>query len=112
MNSTDVTNVWLDCDPGHDDAFAILLCAFSKKINLVGISTVSGNQLIEHMTTNTLKILNSIGFISENKPDSEIKDTNLEFTDCEKLGGIKCPVIEGNHINLITVELFSNKTLF
>lgn len=94
MKSSEVTNVWLDCDPGHDDAFAILLCAFSNKINLLGISTVSGNQLIGHMTSNTLKILNSIGFISESKTGIKT-DKTLEFSECKNIGGIRCPVIEG-----------------
>ena len=97
MKSSEVTNVWLDCDPGHDDAFAILLCAFSNKINLLGISTVSGNQLIGHMTSNTLKILNSIGFISESKTGIKT-DKTLEFSECKNIGGIRCPVIEGNFI--------------
>jgi inosine-uridine nucleoside N-ribohydrolase len=35
-------NVILDSDPGHDDAVAILLAGSSKKINLLGISVVSG----------------------------------------------------------------------
>ena len=50
------TKVWLDCDPGIDDAFAIVLAAFSDAIDLIGISTVSGNQSIDKITFNALKV--------------------------------------------------------
>jgi len=45
----------IDCDPGHDDAIAIILAA--KHLDIVGITTVAGNQTIEKVTTNALKIL-------------------------------------------------------
>jgi purine nucleosidase len=48
--------VWLDCDPGLDDAFAIVLAAFSDAIDLIGMSTVSGNQTIDKITYNALKV--------------------------------------------------------
>jgi len=47
--------VILDCDPGHDDALAILLAA--KNLDLLGITTVGGNQTLEKVTINALKIL-------------------------------------------------------
>ena len=47
---------WLDCDPGLDDAFAIVMCAFSDAIDLIGISNVSGNQTVDKLTINTLKV--------------------------------------------------------
>ncbi|MGB9790380.1 MAG: nucleoside hydrolase [Thermotoga caldifontis] len=49
--------VILDCDPGHDDAFAILLAAASKRIELLGVTTVVGNSYLENTTINARKVL-------------------------------------------------------
>lgn len=46
--------VILDCDPGHDDVFAIWLAAAHPAIDLLGITTVAGNGTIEHTTHNAL----------------------------------------------------------
>ena len=46
----------LDCDPGHDDALAIILAAYNPKIDLRGIVTVSGNGAIDKVTYNALSI--------------------------------------------------------
>ena len=51
--------VILDCDPGHDDAFAILLAA--KHLDLLGITTIGGNCSLENVTINALKTLEVIG---------------------------------------------------
>lgn len=47
----------LDCDPGHDDAFAILLAAASEKIELLGVTTVVGNSYLENTTKNARTVL-------------------------------------------------------
>jgi purine nucleosidase len=44
--------VLLDCDPGHDDAVAIFLAAGSPAIDLLGITTVAGNQTLDRTTKN------------------------------------------------------------
>jgi len=46
----------LDCDPGHDDAIAILVAAHHPDIELLAITTVAGNQSIEKTTLNALKV--------------------------------------------------------
>ncbi len=47
----------LDCDPGHDDAVAILLAAGNPDIDLVGVTTVGGNQTLEKVTFNARQVL-------------------------------------------------------
>lgn len=47
------TKIILDCDPGHDDAVAMLLAAGSPEIELFGITTVGGNQTLDKVTHNT-----------------------------------------------------------
>ena len=56
-----VENILLDCDPGLDDAAAILLAAGSPRIKLLGITTVAGNQTIERVTKNALFVAKMAG---------------------------------------------------
>lgn len=46
----------LDCDPGHDDAIAIMLAGKSPYIDLLGITVVAGNQTIEKTVRNALNV--------------------------------------------------------
>jgi inosine-uridine nucleoside N-ribohydrolase len=51
-------NIIIDCDPGIDDLVAISFAlANEDKFNILGITTVAGNQTIEKVTLNTLKVL-------------------------------------------------------
>ena len=54
-------NIILDCDPGHDDAVAILLAGNNPEINLLGISVVAGNQTIEKTAKNALNVASYLG---------------------------------------------------
>jgi len=49
-----VTPVLLDCDPGHDDAVALIYAA--RHLDLRAITTVFGNQTIAHTTRNALSL--------------------------------------------------------
>ena len=55
------TPIILDCDPGHDDAIAILLALASPELELVGVTTVSGNQTLDKTTANALRVLELAG---------------------------------------------------
>ncbi|MBA2476562.1 MAG: nucleoside hydrolase [Actinobacteria bacterium] len=55
------TPILIDCDPGHDDAIALLLALASPEVELLGVTTVSGNQTLEKTTANALRVLEFVG---------------------------------------------------
>ena len=70
----DKRKVIIDCDPGIDDALAIILALKSKEIEVVGITTVSGNVKSLQGAKNALKVLKLLGrldipvYLGESKP--------------------------------------------
>jgi len=55
------TPIILDCDPGHDDAIALLLALGSPELELLGVTTTYGNQTLEKTTANALRVLELAG---------------------------------------------------
>lgn len=55
------TKIILDCDPGHDDAIALLLAHGNPEIELVAVTTVMGNQTLEKVTRNALSVARVAG---------------------------------------------------
>jgi inosine-uridine nucleoside N-ribohydrolase len=55
------TPIIIDCDPGHDDAIAILLALASPELEVRAISTVAGNTTLANTTRNALKVLELAG---------------------------------------------------
>jgi inosine-uridine nucleoside N-ribohydrolase len=55
------TPLLIDCDPGHDDAIALLLALASPEVELLGVTTVHGNQTLEKTTANALRVLELAG---------------------------------------------------
>jgi inosine-uridine nucleoside N-ribohydrolase len=53
--------ILLDCDPGHDDAIALLLALASPELELLGVTTVHGNQTLDKTTANALRVLELAG---------------------------------------------------
>ena len=79
----------LDCDPGHDDAVAIMLAAASNEIELLGITCVGGNVGLDNTVNNALKVC-----------------TLIERTDLKVFSGAKKPI----HYDLFTAEYVHGKT--
>ncbi|MBF0443557.1 MAG: nucleoside hydrolase [Oligoflexales bacterium] len=58
----------LDCDPGHDDAVAILMALGAREeIDLLGITCVAGNSTVDNTIVNALKICELAG-----RPDIKV----------------------------------------
>jgi len=56
------TPVIHDCDPGHDDALAMMLALASPELEVLGVTTVSGNQTLEKTTANAIRVLDHLGY--------------------------------------------------
>lgn len=53
--------ILLDCDPGHDDAVAMMLAWGNPSIELLGVTTVGGNQTLDKVTRNALSVATVVG---------------------------------------------------
>lgn len=53
--------ILLDCDPGHDDAMAMLLAQGSPELDVVAVTTVGGNQTLDKVTRNALGLATAFG---------------------------------------------------
>ncbi|XMB85970.1 nucleoside hydrolase [Mycoplasmatota bacterium WC44] len=112
-------NIIIDCDPGHDDMLAIMVALSNKdKLNLLGVTTVGGNQTIDKVTKNALEILN---FLEEGQvPVAKgFKDPILRKLDIAKgkeihgetgLGGYTLPETDKKIEDLHAVD-FLYKTI-
>jgi inosine-uridine nucleoside N-ribohydrolase len=54
------TPVIIDCDPGHDDAMALLLALASPELEVCAVTTVAGNQTLEKVTANAIRVLDVV----------------------------------------------------
>ncbi len=55
------TPILIDCDPGHDDAIAILLALGSPEVDLRAVTAVSGNAPLRHTVANAIRVLDFAG---------------------------------------------------
>ncbi len=57
----DRRKIILDCDPGHDDAVAMMLAGKNPALELLAVTTVAGNQTLPKTTRNALNTLQALG---------------------------------------------------
>ena len=55
------TPILFDCDPGHDDAIALVMACRSPSIELLGVTTTCGNAEVEKTTSNAIRVLDVLG---------------------------------------------------
>ena len=84
----------LDCDPGHDDAMAIMLLGKAPNLECLGITTVSGNQTIEKTTINAIQVCEYLGldykvYMGSDKPLKREKRICSEIHGDSGLVGFK-----------------------
>lgn len=51
----------MDCDPGHDDAIAMVLAHASPLLRVLGVTTAAGNQTVQKTTYNAQRICALLG---------------------------------------------------
>ncbi|WP_350305966.1 uridine-preferring nucleoside hydrolase UriH [Photorhabdus viridis] len=87
----------LDCDPGHDDAIAMLLAHGNPNIELLAVTTVAGNQTLDKVTRNALAIahiagINGVPFAAGcHRPLVRDLETAPDIHGESGLGGVKLP---------------------
>ena len=88
---SDKRKVILDCDPGIDDAFAIMLAA--RRLDVLGVTTIGGNCALETVTKNALKALELVGrpdipvYAGHSRPTVAELVTATQFHGADGLGG-------------------------
>ncbi|GAA2431533.1 nucleoside hydrolase [Actinomadura vinacea] len=62
------SRVVIDCDPGIDDAIALLLAYASPELDVAGITTVAGNVGLDQVVDNALRLCDLIGGAAASTP--------------------------------------------
>ncbi|GIE29884.1 pyrimidine-specific ribonucleoside hydrolase RihA [Actinoplanes italicus] len=77
----------IDCDPGHDDALALLLAVGDPRLDVRGVTTVAGNQTLDKTTTNALRILGLAGVADVPVAAGHDRPLSGELTVAEDIHG-------------------------
>ena len=68
----------LDCDPGHDDAVALLLAHGDPRVELLAVTTVAGNHTLENTTRNARAVMTAAGITSHERHTDERATTTYK----------------------------------
>eukprot|EP00892_Ulva_mutabilis_P007534 jgi/Ulvmu1/5152/UM021_0169.1 len=79
--------VWIDCDPGHDDAIALMLACKHPSLEVQGVSTVACNQTVEKTTANALAVLHAIGHGDIDVYQGQAKPLMQSHVHCAEIHG-------------------------
>ncbi|MCS7145108.1 MAG: nucleoside hydrolase [Nitrososphaerota archaeon] len=88
----------LDIDPGIDDALALILALSSPELELVGVTTVAGNTVLEKTSLNARRILEYVGrggipvYAGASKPLARPLSTAEHFHGSDGLGDAEIPM--------------------
>jgi pyrimidine-specific ribonucleoside hydrolase len=107
------TPIVLDCDPGHDDALAIVLALARAELRLLAITTVAGNAPLDRTTRNALRVLTLLGrsdvpvAAGADRPILRDPWLPVEFHGDSGLDGADLPEPAVGPVDLTAVELTS-----
>ena len=91
----------LDCDPGHDDAVAIMLATAHDDIEILGITCVAGNATLDNTKKNALKVCSLIGAINIPIFAGAEQPLHYELVTAEHVHGKSGLDTDGETINLL-----------
>ena len=91
----------LDCDPGHDDAVAIMLAAAHDDIEILGITCVAGNATLDNTKKNALKVCSLIGATDLPIFAGAEQPLHYELVTAEHVHGKSGLDTEGQTINIL-----------
>lgn len=103
--------VFLDCDPGIDDAFAIVFACGHPGLDLCGITTVAGNVSLPLTTANALAVLEFAGYpdvpVAAGSPRPLLRPVTeaREVHGESGLGGARLPAARGRAADQHAIDL-------
>jgi inosine-uridine nucleoside N-ribohydrolase len=114
--TTTPTPIILDCDPGHDDAIALLLALASpEEVELLGVTTVAGNQTLAKTTANALRVLEHVGreeipvVAGADRPLVRAQHAAVEVHGETGLDGPDLPPARGRPLELHAVDFIAER---
>ena len=110
------TKIILDCDPGHDDAVAIMLAGSAENLQILGIGVEAGNQTLEKTGRNTLNLVQYLGLdvpvaLGENHPIKREPQTCAAIHGETGLDGFDFPLLNLDFSQEKAVILMKNLLL-